>query len=157
METLTFAAPGAPRKLRTTNFALRLEDVEAYHGPSVTVPDETMTIAEIMEKHTRGLRVAEQLYRPGHFEEDADLDSEDLAAASRLDLYDREELKADLAERIKQQKADLDKQEQIRLEQSKPKTKTPTSKKEEGKAPGRSERPKPEPDASAEGDDEGDE
>lgn len=72
----------------------------------MTVPDETLTIRQIVEKHIRGVRVADALYRdPGYGFDDVDHDDLDLSKVRDMDLADKQELReqADLNVRAKQQ------------------------------------------------------
>lgn len=98
-------------KLRTQRgFILLPEDTEEVIGKSQTVPSETMTIREILTKFSRGQRVDVEMRREGRFEENSTLDSEDLEAASRLSLTDRDEV----AERMRQKNSELERTLQLR-------------------------------------------
>lgn len=68
--------------------------------PSCTVPDETLTIKEIVDKHIRGQRIAEEMYRTPVYDEKPDLDNEDLSKVQDMDLFDKEVLKTANAEKI---------------------------------------------------------
>lgn len=58
--------------------------------PSETIPNETYTIRELLEKHTRGLDM--NVGREPIFgEEEADFDSPDLNQIHQMDLYDVQE------------------------------------------------------------------
>lgn len=71
-------------------FRLKPEHMEHPTGVSMTVPDETLTIRQILEKHVRGMKIAEELYKQPMYDSGADFDSEDLESVSRIDLFERE-------------------------------------------------------------------
>lgn len=56
--------------------------------PSLTVPDQTMTMREIMERYARGLPIGE----PGAYVEDGEDDLDDLPDIRKLDLAEIQEL-----------------------------------------------------------------
>lgn len=80
-------------KLRTQRtFILQEKDIEKVDSSTETVPSETMTIREILDKFSRGQRIDAAMRRDGKFEENSNFDSEDLEAASRASLTDRDEI-----------------------------------------------------------------
>lgn len=78
---------------------------------SVTVPDEAMTMREIMDKHVRGMQVADTLHRPGTYDNGGH-ESDDMEKVMQMDPTDRwmhlETLRADIKAR-KQALADAEK------------------------------------------------
>ncbi|AXH76190.1 MAG: hypothetical protein [Microviridae sp.] len=75
------------RRLRSTiNFQLKKKDMEQPKGKSLTIPDDTYTVSELLERHARGLPLAG---RPGTFIEDTDIEDDDLEAFNRMDITDR--------------------------------------------------------------------
>lgn len=58
---------------------------------SVTIPDETMSIKEIMSRHLQRAADLDRLRRPGGYDAHADLDSEDLEKLKHMDMVDRDE------------------------------------------------------------------
>lgn len=95
-------------KLNTQRrFILLDKHMETPKGISCTVPAETMTIREILTKFSRGQRIDATMRRDGKFEENSDFDSEDLEAAGRLDLTDRDEVADRMREKNEAGKADL--------------------------------------------------
>lgn len=75
------------------DWKLKPEYCETPVGESLTVPDETLTIREIVEKHVRGQRIADTLMRTPVYNESADFDDEDIEKLRDSDLYEREEIK----------------------------------------------------------------
>lgn len=75
--------------------------MEFIDGKSQTVPDEAMSIRQIMTKFVRGMQVPEELYRESAYDSGASFDSQDLEAIGRMDLAERDEY-------IVQLKADID-------------------------------------------------
>lgn len=63
---------------------------EVNNLPSLTIPNETYTIRELLEKHTRG--VMPDIAMEGTYgEEEPDFDSPDLNQIHQMDLYDVQE------------------------------------------------------------------
>lgn len=66
--------------------------------PSMTVPDETISIREIVERFIRTGRTDERLERQeGGYVDEPDFDSPDLEKLRDSDLFEKEEYKTDLA------------------------------------------------------------
>jgi len=70
-------------------YRLAASHVSRSVGSSMTVPDETMSIKEIMRKHVSGMNVSQELLKMPLYNEDASFDSFDLESLKRLDLADR--------------------------------------------------------------------
>lgn len=68
--------------------------------PSLTVPDETLSVRQILEKHMRGQKIKEQLYRTPVFNDTEDFDSPDMEKVKTMDLTEKEELKNNLSYQI---------------------------------------------------------
>lgn len=88
-------------------WVLSQSHLEHPKGVSMTVPDESLTIKEILERFRRGqplsIHTRETLYDP-----DATFDSQDLEEVGRMDITDRSELSQELRIRNSQLKADLE-------------------------------------------------
>lgn len=80
------------KKLRSTlNYVPRSQDRETPKGKSLTVPDDSYTIRQIIERSQNGLPV-----NVGHeagypFEENNDFDSHDIESIQRMDLSEQYE------------------------------------------------------------------
>lgn len=68
--------------------------------PSETIPDETMTIKQLLERHMRGQKMDETLQRKGYFADNEDFDAPDFEAEAKKDIYDQHEQKQKLEEEI---------------------------------------------------------
>lgn len=64
---------------------------EYIQGPSETVPDDCLTIQEIMKRHVNGMNQSTLHRTPTGYLEEPDYDDDDLSELSRADLFDREE------------------------------------------------------------------
>lgn len=71
--------------------------------PSLTVPDQTMSIQEILERHTRGLGI-DQGKVPMYYGDDEVLDQTDL---KKLDLSELQELREANAEKLEAMREEL--------------------------------------------------
>jgi len=93
-------------------FVLLPKHQETPQGGSCTVPDQALTIREIMAKHVRGMRIADELekqplYNLDETRGDTDFDSPDLEALGRMDMSERSEYLAELREHNELRKADI--------------------------------------------------
>lgn len=93
--------------LNATEFA---KDYEKTFGVSKTVPDQTMTMRQLLDRYARGLPLA-GAKEPVYYGE------EDLPELHRLDLAEIQELRESNKQRIHEQQQDL--QRQQREEQAK--------------------------------------
>lgn len=76
-----------PYKLRSSiNFKLKKSDMETPSGKSLTVPDDSFTVQELLERNTRGLPLTG---REGVFIDDSDIEDDDLEKFNRQDITDR--------------------------------------------------------------------
>lgn len=82
-------APGIP--YFTTPYNYTQEQGEVNNDPSETIPNETYTIRELLEKHTRGV-LPHGIHREGIYDENASLDSLDLPQTRQLDLVEQSQL-----------------------------------------------------------------
>lgn len=73
---------------------------ETPTGKSLTVPDDTYTVAELLERHARGLPLAG---RPGAYVDDSDIEDDDLEKFGRLDVTDRFEIAQKAAEIVREE------------------------------------------------------
>ena len=78
-------------------FKLEKHDIEKPKGQSLTVPDESMKIETILRKFTTGLDSS--LYREGQYH-DGDHDSPDLEKLKDSDLFEKEQFRRGLADKI---------------------------------------------------------
>jgi len=76
-------------------------------GPSETVPDDTLSIKQILAKHVRGMRIEAENWKTPLYDGDCDHDSHDLEAVNRLDLAEKHELSEVLKADIERRKADI--------------------------------------------------
>lgn len=91
-----------------------LKNYETNKKPSLTIPDESYTIKELLKKHTRGM-MPEGLNRNGiYLEEDATHDTLDYQKFQRMDITDKHLFKqtqkenlARLATEVKSAKQEL--------------------------------------------------
>lgn len=99
-------------KIRNSaNFQLIEADRETVGGVSVTVPDESLTVRDIVDRFTKGHslgvgQVKEPIYNP-----DADFDSEDLEKVKSMDLFDLQQYREAVADRAYAIEAELKKRE----------------------------------------------
>lgn len=98
------------------SFVLLPHHMETPSSISVSVPDESMSIRTLLERYSRGQPLDMAMRREGRFEEhrneDAAFDSEDLEAASRTELTDRDEVVDRIKDKIDISKADLNRQQE---------------------------------------------
>jgi len=100
--------------IRTSmTFRLNENDVEHPYGVSQTVPDQSYTLLELLDRHQRGLpiRVSNPLYS-----------DDDLPNIKAMDLVDIQEMREDLAYNTKQlqkklKQKQLDQQEQLKTDE----------------------------------------
>jgi len=91
----------------SSNFILTTADVEAGGGVSMTVPDEAMSIRDILDRFSRGMDPS--VSREGVYSPDSvDDDFPDLEKLRDSDLVDREEYSQTLSSANERTKADLD-------------------------------------------------
>lgn len=90
----------------SVGFVFADRDREKGGGPLITVPDEAMSIREILEKFTEGIDMAVEK-QAVYGEEDADFDlGIDLEKVNQLDLFDRQELAREYGEMLQRKVAD---------------------------------------------------
>lgn len=89
---------------------------------SQTVPDETLSIKEILDRYTSGRTIGDAVARQTSFDPNASFDSEDLEKIKHEDLFDQEERKRDLKSRIKDHEKQIEedrKKEKLKNDQEK--------------------------------------
>lgn len=88
------------------NFRLLQEHMEKPTGPGVTVPDDTMSLKEILERYTRDAGYLDAMKRRSGgsdvFEDKPDFDSEDVEKLAHLDPVEVDERGNRLAEAIQE-------------------------------------------------------
>lgn len=88
-------------------WVLSQSHLEHPKGVSMTVPDESLTVKEILERFRRGqplsIHTRDTLYDP-----DSNFDSQDLEEVSRMDITDRSELAQELRLKNARVKSDLE-------------------------------------------------
>lgn len=116
------------------NFRWKPEYGETFIGKSQTVPDETLTMREIITRFSRTGQVDSRLDRKGLYTDNPNYDSPDLEELQRLDPYERQERAAELKlenqeklDRIKQSILDKEKEEKAKLSSSKSKEAGPAA------------------------------
>jgi len=87
-------------------YALKAEHMSTIVGPSETVPDDALTIKQIIQKHTQGMPIPPSKIREGAYN-GGDFDSPDLESLSRLDLADKHEYAETLREQNEAKIAEL--------------------------------------------------
>lgn len=95
---------------------MKHEHMETVLGKSETVPDDTMSIKEIVERYTRGQRIPDNMMRSTINDPNADFDSYDLEEVARQDIADRHELKTELDAKIEEHKTFLKEQKRKQQE-----------------------------------------
>lgn len=93
--TIRTDAGKRPAKLISTrSFQLRPEHIEFVPGKSMTIPDDTYTIREILDKFSRGQSL-DRLYRPesSTYDGAATFDSPDMEKLRDSDFTERDEYK----------------------------------------------------------------
>lgn len=111
----TEAVPNQTKLIIQRFWQLKPEHMETVEGKSETVPDDTMSIKQIVERYTRGQRIPDNLMRSTINDPQADFDSHDLEEVNRMDITDRHILKTDIEKDIEQKKLFL--QEEKRKKQ----------------------------------------
>lgn len=80
-------------KFRTPyNYDHTLEKYESDFGPSITVPDQSLTVREILDRFVSG--IAPPIFQDGSYDDDADFDDDDIRS-----FVDRTELEEQLTYR----------------------------------------------------------
>lgn len=74
----------------TLDFQLRPSDKEVGGGVSMTVPDESLSVRNIIDRFTRG-QGSGVAVREGYYDPSPDLDSPDIDKLDHMDLIDRDE------------------------------------------------------------------
>lgn len=82
--------------IRQRDFVMQPYHYEIVEGPSMTVPDEAMSIQEIMAKHVRGIDMT-SVFRQPAYDSAASFDSEDIEKIQHEDLFDKENRIKELA------------------------------------------------------------
>lgn len=98
------------------NFKLLTEHKEKPTGPGVTVPDDTLSLKEIMEKYARDSSYLEMVKKRSGlkelYEPNTDFDSEDLEKLQGMDLAEmserKERLEKEFEEGVEKRKAELE-------------------------------------------------
>jgi len=102
----------ARKNIAWYEFRLRPEHKEKRVGESQTVPDETLTIQEIMKKHVRGQRIADELMRTPVYDSglsdygdsESDFGMEDLSKVEGLDIAEKDEIRESYKQKIEEYK-----------------------------------------------------
>jgi len=102
----------AHKNIAWYEFRLRPEHKEKRVGESQTVPDETLTIQEIMKKHVRGQRIADELMRTPVYDSglsdygdsESDFAMEDLSKVEGLDIAEKDEIRESYKQKIEDYK-----------------------------------------------------
>lgn len=92
------------KKRSMMKFSLQSSDMEKARGKSQTVPDESLSIRQIFERYQKGIPTVGKLHTAIDDELPDDADPEDhldMNQVRNLDLFDKQELAAAVAEDIK--------------------------------------------------------
>lgn len=87
------------------------KNYEVNDEPSMTIPDQTMSITEILRRYASGLPISGEKVPIYH-------DEEDLPEWKTLDLSEKQELKDQIAEDIRQYQVALQEQERKRKKEA---------------------------------------
>lgn len=98
------------------DFKLKPEHKEKNTLPSVTVPNESYTIQEIMERFVKGAPVNVKHKEAVFAKEDADFDSHDLEKIHQGDIVERMEVADEMLSDLKAKEADLKDQQKKQAE-----------------------------------------
>lgn len=106
--------PGRPLR----NFEFKFDPTrhgERFKGAvSQTVPDETMTLRQIVERYALGQPLVGRLREEGTFDPLASFDSEDLEKLSKADMVDRQEFIERMKLEAKRATKDIERKESER-------------------------------------------
>lgn len=89
--------------------------------PSLTVPDQSFTIAEILEKHTQGIPLG--ILKQGSYSGTEDFDDFDETRRPDFDLVDAQDLTEQIGQVVESEEVDTAKNEELETK-SKQKQKT---------------------------------
>lgn len=78
------------------NFKLLDSFKETPVGVTLTVPDETMSVRELLERFISGQRIPDNLFRNGVYDESADFDTDDVEKLRGADFAEQDEVIARL-------------------------------------------------------------
>ncbi|QCQ85051.1 hypothetical protein [Blackfly microvirus SF02] len=121
MAEATDGTLGKRPKLRTQyNYKVDRSFYETGGGTSLTVPDETLSIKEILNKYVKGQNMSDMLSRQTGFNsEESNFDDPDLDALKRLDEIDRKEYAKSVQNDIANFESDLKRQQESIAEKQK--------------------------------------
>lgn len=88
---------------------LRKEHCETPRGVSMCVPDQGLSLKDLVNRFRTTGDVREGSLRKGFYSENADFDDEDLEKVSRMDIQEQDEVVANATMRASLAKAELDK------------------------------------------------
>lgn len=74
------------------NFKLLASHCETPVGVSLTVPDECMSVQELLDRFINGQRIPDNLFRNGVFDDESGFDSDDVEKLRHADLAERDEV-----------------------------------------------------------------
>jgi hypothetical protein len=118
-------------------FELKKEDQETPHGVSLTVPDQSTSLAELLRRHTAG--IAPEVSRTPIYDELATHDSADYTKINSLDLSEKDEIRKALKSNI----TNLSESVKPKPEKTPAKTDQPEPKEEPATTPAKKGKPKP--------------
>jgi len=101
------------------NFEIKHEDNEKPYGPSETVPDQTMSLEQLLQRHINGIVIPNA--KNPIWEEDMSHDSADLSKLNDLDLHDKEIIRQQTTQDIMDHRSKLEKQKAGKKEAAKKK------------------------------------
>lgn len=136
-----------PKLTDKWTYQLKAEQCETPKGISLTVPDEAMSMREIITRFARTRQVDVNLQRVPSYDGEAGFDTPDLEKLKNDDIFDRKQFAEELAAHNQEQRDLIRKKiEEKQKQQTKPFSKiekeTPPPRGAEGSASGGEEAPK---------------
>lgn len=114
------------KKLRgTLEFKLQKKDKEIPTGISLTVPDDSYTIQELLQKHEQGLALGIQRLAQYDIADDEEFDGIDMHKYQQLEEFEKREMiekTAEITQRYKAGKQRLDAEKREKASATKVKT-----------------------------------
>lgn len=127
---------------RNWDFDLKVTDIEPGGGISQTVPDESWTINQLMERHRRGL--LENVQKTPIWSDNVTHDSVDLEKVPLMDVYEKTQFSDSVQDDINRLKKTVEKQKAAMAQKQRAKLEekpAPDEKSEAPKKPGTLELP----------------
>lgn len=101
----------------TINFKLKPSDMETTTGKSLTVPDDTYTVSELLERHAQGLKLLVE--KNAIWLDDQDIEDDDLEKFNRMDPMERMQAAKAAGEVVEEDRSKKRKKQQEKDEEEK--------------------------------------